>query len=106
MNTAEAIIAIHGHRFDYLALTITGESWASLDLALDSTNFSDTNVLIEGEITVHLSLLIVLADACSVNALMRRAKTDQIVIWILLLYLELRQDERELCKLGLSLIFD
>ena len=76
MNTAEAIIAVHGHRFDYLALTITGESWASLDLALDSTSFCDANVLIEGEIIVTLSLLIVLADACCVYALMRRAKTD------------------------------
>lgn len=37
---------------------------------------------------------------------MRRAKTDQVIIWILLLDLELRQDERKLCKLGLSLIFD
>lgn len=47
-----------------------------------------------------------MADTCSVNALMRRAKTDQVIIWILLLDLELRQDERKLCKLGLSLIFD
>lgn len=48
MDTAEAIIAIHGHRFDYLALAISRESWASFDLTLNSTDFSDANVLIEG----------------------------------------------------------
>lgn len=48
MDTAEAIIAVHGHRFDYLALAISRESWASFDLTLNSTDFSDANVLIEG----------------------------------------------------------
>ena len=106
MNTAEAIIAVHSHRLDYLALAIASEGWASLDLAFDSADLCDADVLVEGEIVIPLGLLVELRDACGVYALMCGAKADQIIVWILLLNLELRQDEGKFGELGLALVLD
>lgn len=106
MNTTEAIITIHSHRIDNLALTLSCKSWTTLNDHINVGHFFDADKLIKAEASFLDLVLVVLVNSSRVDLFTCWHSKFVDFLIFLLLRLEFRHNEGELSKLWLSLFFD
>ena len=105
MSTTEAIVAIDSDGFDRLALALSRERRALLDLDIHVDKVFNADELVKAELAILDLLLVVLCDSCLVNILRGVAKGRQLCV-LGYLHLELGHDEGVLGEFGLSLLLD